>query len=674
MVVRCLVDHSGIYKIVIWLSKSESAKSILAKARKIELLIMRLYRSCIHVSSGCLLALLVSMPAPVLAGFLEMPEITEVPELERKSLLKDLDIPGVRERDPDPEAGPRLNVMKFKLQGIVEYPELGITRSDIVNLIEGIRYELMQDYDVLESGFTAKELGEVNELLGKIEEESMDRHVTDMDLQRLIWLVRDQRSKRGITLGQIETVADRITQFYRERGFILAKAYIPEQQVRDGIVTLTLLLGTMGDVQLRESKLYKSDRIVSVFDDMYGKPVTSWTIEENLYLVNDYPGVSVVGFFEPGDQVGDTRLQLNVTDERRYQGMVRVDNHGSDLTGKYRLYAEGSVNNLTGLSDQLTLGALSSFSPDNAFYGQFKYSASVFSPRFFFSLGVSTNQFVLGEGNNDSVNKLELSGDTKTTDVSLLYKIKRSRVSTHSLALKRSNIVSALDSRNEQISLGGILDNEVDSTSLSYMFDVLNEKRKRLHQGSVSYLAGHLGTMLDVGKKQDFSVLSGDYTFLTFWKVPYADSMSRLLLRSSWQYSRESLSSINQFSLAGPSAVKAFPINTFSADSGIYSGIEWIFDKPSLLDFDVDGRSLGDIVQPYLFLDAAYGIQKSLLLGENDVDATLADAGIGLRLNLAKGATGNIQFAFPLEKSYSSGSFDEEDYGMQVVFDLQYVF
>jgi hypothetical protein len=95
MVVRCLVGHSGIYKIVIWLSKSESAKSLLAKERKIELLIMRLYRSCIHVSSGCLLALLVSMPAPVLAGFLEMPEITEVPGLERKSLLKDLDIPGV---------------------------------------------------------------------------------------------------------------------------------------------------------------------------------------------------------------------------------------------------------------------------------------------------------------------------------------------------------------------------------------------------------------------------------------------------------------------------------------------------------------------------------------------------------------------------------------------------
>ena len=75
-----------------------------------------------------------------LAGFLEMPEITEMPDFERKSMLKDLDIPSVRDRDPDPESGPRLNVEKFKLQGIVEYPELGITKADIDKLIDGIRF------------------------------------------------------------------------------------------------------------------------------------------------------------------------------------------------------------------------------------------------------------------------------------------------------------------------------------------------------------------------------------------------------------------------------------------------------------------------------------------------------------------------------------------------------
>ena len=621
-----------------------------------------------------LLVLALIFPVSSYAGFLDMPEVVEVPELERKSMLKDLDIPSVRERDPDPESGPRLNVLKFKLQGIVEYPEYGITRADIEKLIDGIRYDLMQEYKLLESGFTEAEITEVSGMLVEIEEETMDRHVTEMDLQKLVWLVREQRSKRGITLGQIETVADRITKFYRERGFILAKAYIPEQKVREGVVTLTLLLGSLGDVELQNNQLYSRDTLVSVFDDMMGKPVTSAVVEENLYLLNDYPGVSAAGFFEPGEQVGDTRLNLNVLDERRYQAMVRIDNHGSDLTGKYRLYAEGNVNNMAGLADQLTLGVLSSFSPDNAFYGQLKYSASFFSPKLLFSLGYSTNQFVLGEGDNESVNKLKLAGDTSAADASIMYKMKRSRVSSHSLILSGSNIKSLLDSRNAQIALGGILDNEVTSTSVTYKFDVLNEQKKRLHQGGISYLSGVLNSNLDVGKEKDFSVLSGDYTFLTFMQVPFTEVISRILVRSSWQYSGESLSSVNQFALANPVAVKAYSVNTFSADSGVYAGLEWIFDKPAWLDFSIGERSLNEVIQPYIFVDAAYGIQKSIVAGEADIDATLADAGVGFRLNMTQSASGNIQFAFPVEKSFSASSFDTKDDGMQVVFDFQYAF
>ncbi|MCP4493532.1 MAG: ShlB/FhaC/HecB family hemolysin secretion/activation protein, partial [Gammaproteobacteria bacterium] len=175
-----------------------------------------------------------------------MPEISELPQLERKSLLKDLDIPGVRDRDPDPDSGPRLNITRFKLEGIVEYPELGITKADIEGLIEKIRFDLMEEFNVLESGFTKTEIDEVSKLLVAIEEETTDRHVTELEVQRLVWLVRKQRSSRGVTLGQIETVADRITQFYRQRGFHLAKAYIPKQEARDGVVTLALLLGSLG--------------------------------------------------------------------------------------------------------------------------------------------------------------------------------------------------------------------------------------------------------------------------------------------------------------------------------------------------------------------------------------------------------------------------------------------
>ena len=251
--------------------------------------------------------------------------------------MRDMDIPAVKFRSPDPTEGPRLAVTEFRIQGLVEYPKMGITRDALKTLSERIRFDLMGEGKLLESGYTIDELGEVSDMLGKIEEDTTGRHVEPVDVQRLVWLIRDQREKRGITLGQIETVANTVTKFYRERGFVLAKAYIPKQEVRDGVVNLTLLLGMLGDVQISGNKLYGTKILSSVFDDMLGKPVTNAAIEEKLFLINDSPGIFVDGHFEPGYQVGDTRLNVTVKEETRYNANVRVDNHGTDETGLYRI-------------------------------------------------------------------------------------------------------------------------------------------------------------------------------------------------------------------------------------------------------------------------------------------------------------------------------------------------
>ena len=147
------------------------------------------------------LLLISLLSSPVNAGFLDMPEITESPELERKSMLRDIDIPGVKERDPDPTAGPRLAVKEFRVQGLVEYPDLGITREAINKLVESIRFDLMAEDKLLGSGYTLDELGGLSDLLVDIEEDTVKRHVTPIEVQKLVWLIREQRKKRGITLG-----------------------------------------------------------------------------------------------------------------------------------------------------------------------------------------------------------------------------------------------------------------------------------------------------------------------------------------------------------------------------------------------------------------------------------------------------------------------------------------
>lgn len=607
------------------------------------------------------------------AGFLDMPEITEMEEFERKSMLTDLNIPSVRDRNPDPDSGPRLNVLKFKLQGIVEFPEFGITKAEVDKLIEGVRFDLMEEFKVLKSGYTQSETDEVTDLLTEIEEDTMERHVSDLELQKLVWLVREQRSKRGVTLGQIELVADRITSFYRERGFILAKAYIPEQEVRDGVVTLTLLLGALGEIAVTDNKMYQPEIISGVFDKDLTLPVTSSMVEENIYLINDFPGLAVQGFFEPGAQVGDTRLNLAVKQEVFYHANLRYDNHGSEDTGDQRIYTDILFNNPLGLADVVHVAALNSFSPDNTTYWQLRYSLNLFHPRWRLGLGYTQNQFSIAENEADILTQLNVEGTTLQSDIALTYKLKRSRVENYHIEYKRENIASDLSIGD--INLGGILDDEVVNDSLSFKYDVLQEKSRALHQGALTFVSGNFLEGVDPGQEDSFDILISDYTFLTFLNVPYFNADTRLIVRSSLQYTEQSLSSISQFSLGGPTKSRGHAVNQFSADSAAYIGIDWVLNWPSWLDFNITSeQSLKSLSQPFLFVDASYGVKKSLNFNEEDSEATLYSAGLGFRLFYLDNFQGNLQFSVPLKSEFTDAALAEPDDGVRSVFDFQYSF
>jgi len=620
----------------------------------------------------------------VLAEVVDLPEITEIPELKRETLLKDLDIPAVRDRDPNPEAGPRLSITEFRLQGIVEYPELGITRAEISKIVEDIRFDMMGEEKLLESGHTLEELGEISDLLVDIEKNVDQEHVGPEEVQRLVWLVRDQLLKRGITLGMIEIVADEITRYYRERGFILAKAYIPKQKVRDGIVTLTLLLGVLGETKVNESTLYDDEILNSVFDDLLTQPVTNRAISEKLYLINDLPGINVQGFFEAGSQVGDTLLNINVKSEETFNYNVRIDNHGAKETGEGRLYGDFLWNNPTGTADQLHLGVLYSFNPESTVYGQIRYNTNFFSPRLKMSLGYANNAFVLGEGSSEAIQALGLEGETNIADFTVSYKYKRGLDENYSFDLVHEQIESLIKFTALDDNGGGILDDKVRNTSLVFNYDFINDGSRLLHQGNVRFTQGDFVFGADDAGVQDeqYSILSAEYSLLSFWKIPFTDIETRSVLRSSIQLTDSALSSINQFSLGGPARARSFQTKEFSADQAIYVGFDWFFNLPDFLDTEISDTSLNKVLSPFIFVDAAYGEAKSLIpVGDDGMEidsttSTLINAGVGLQFSL-NAMSGNLQVAFPIENKFTVPGITGQIAGQKetrVLFEFQYRF
>ena len=164
-----------------------------------------------------------------------------------------------------------------------------------------------------------------------------------------------------LTLTDLREMGARISDFYHRNGYFLAHAYLPPQDIKDGIVTMAIVVGQYGKVAIHnETNLRQSlaDGLISGVDQ--GDLIEAAPLEERLLLLSDLAGVQVNSTLAPGAQPGTSDLTVNLTPGPRVSGSVDADNAGLPATGAYRLGATVNVNNLAGLGDVASVRVLSS--------------------------------------------------------------------------------------------------------------------------------------------------------------------------------------------------------------------------------------------------------------------------------------------------------------------------
>lgn len=628
-------------------------------------------------------AALVSLPVVTMSAFAA--DQSAVPEPPQPGLEQQLQerlhvqgedgtIPPVVDRNPDPKAGPRIWVTTFDLKNIPEHPEDGITREGVGRLVEQLRYDAMKLKDHIAFGYQKKDLVDIAQVLSEIESRGMFSEITTTDMESLMDIMSEQRLQRGLTHGQLEEIAQAVSRFYRERGYFLARAYIPAQEVKGGVVELRVLDGVLGGVLVQGEHHTKDALLLKPFRELVGKPVTVDGVQGAMYLANDLPGVDVFGYFTVGDKVGETRLNMNVRTEKRWDALLRVDNHGSEFTGENRLFGLAQWFNPTGIGDELHLGVLQTGSPANSTYGQLEYIAPVFGLRNRASLNVSKNDYVvgaLGTGSSD-----DLSGTTTTVEGAFRHNFIRGR---------RSNLyagVLAADKRSELTGIGGTLDKQEESRNVGLRFegDRLFEKRRVLSKLMVQVDAGEVVEGLESGQSDRFTKLYAEASTLFFVPALFSDRAHRVVLSSVAQWSDEKMPSTELYSLGGPNAVRAYSPTTFSADRAGFVDLEWYVDLPKAFDVGLGaGRTLKDVLQFTVFADYAYGTQVALkpTIGVQPPDqwAGLSGAGLGIRMNWGNRLSGLLSVAEPLDSDFSDPDLSiSNEESTQVWFDLTYVF
>lgn len=456
----------------------------------------------------------------------------------------------------------------------------------------------------------------------------VDRPESDLDVADVEALVEAFLADRThTTVAELGQLVGRVTDHYRARGLVLTRAYLPEQDVDDGEVTIRVIEGVIGELLVEGNQRYRARTIGAYFDPLLGVPTSRDRLESALLYTTDLPGIESSAVLQRGARPGTADLVYRVGGEDRFDGYFNLDNFGSEFVGENRARLDVVANNPARRGDRLTVSGLSSFSPSNSEYYGFDYAVPRVAANgrpVYLGLSGSHNEFEVG----GELAELELSGESSRLDFYSAYPYRRSRFDNGTLTLTLS-LKQAETFRREA-------ETSEDELSIFELAHVFSHQNQALAGGIASIRASFshgvgdfLGSMAaDNAPDSSRQGASGERAGGEFDKFNLNASWFQRLgrrvavnLRVDGQASDDLLVSLEQFPLGGPNSVRAYPLSSFLVDEGWFASLEL-------------SLALARAVQLSVFYDHGSGSLNDPL--PSDVaEVDLSGAGVGLRVDLS---------------------------------------
>ena len=373
-----------------------------------------------------------------------------------------------------------------------------------------------------------------------------------------------------------------VSDLYREKGWIV-HAFLPEQDVTHGEVTVAIVEATFGQLRVvgELPMRIRSSVVAGIFDSLLPSKqfLNLNSLDRAMLLADDLPGVAVTGSLVQGQTAGETDIVLQMTDELWLTGNLSVDNTGAVSTGVNRAQASLNLNSPSLIGDALNLNGMSS--PGISYF-----RASYGLPIGFDGWRLSMNASHLGYALiSESFKNLNANGQAKTIGLELSYPIVRTSNFnlTQNLALERKDynnysanaLVSNYKSMPVTLGVNGVLLDELGQGS-----------------GMTSFSGGLTSGQLNLnGSPTETMDAASTRTAGSFSKLRYVLSRHQQLgsgvsLFAAWtgQWAAKNLDSSEKFYLGGITGIRAYPSSEGGGSLGQMLNLEIRFQLPDGLN------------------------------------------------------------------------------------------
>jgi len=236
---------------------------------------------------------------------------------------------------------------------------------------------------------------------------------------------------KQVGLSDILNVADAIEGKYRERGYIISRAYVPPQRVGNGIFTINVVEGYVSALAIEGGDAGVRSLVTAYVNPVLAsRPLELPPMERGLLLSNDLPGVAASGLLRPSpDQPGASDLVVTIN-QTEFNGGFSVNNRGSAFTDLWTLIGDAEWNSPTGAGDQISANVQTAPDPTTRIQGTARYQHPLFTNGLTASAYVTVSSGAPAGGN---LNALKLTTNSLAAGPRLSYPVIRSRAENLSL-------------------------------------------------------------------------------------------------------------------------------------------------------------------------------------------------------------------------------------------------
>ncbi|CAI8694759.1 ShlB/FhaC/HecB family hemolysin secretion/activation protein [Burkholderia sp. IT-111MI5] len=383
---------------------------------------------------------------------------------------------------------------------------------------------------------------------------------------KLLPLVADLAGST-LSFADLQRAAGRITAYYRSHGYVLARAYLPRQDIDDGVVRIEIAEGRYGAITIQNHSRVLDAALRQPLSALHpGDVVRGPDLERSLLLLDDLAGVGARGTLRPGETPGTTDLVVDADKGPLASGSLEFDNFGDVALGRYRLGGSIDVNSPLRLGDRLSLRGLISNERQRYYRAAYQVPVGPASTRV--GVAYSSLHYRLGGAFSD----LDSQGRASVQAAYVTQPLVRARALSVTAQVQYEN----KNLRDDY----GVFDIRRDKNVGLWTFGVSGNSQDGLLGGgrngfSVMFGVGRLRSN-DPFEADSLKKSIGSFAKLNVsaLRVQALGRRLELYTQFSAQLASRNLDESEKFSLGGPYGVRAYALGAGSGDQGWQASAE----------------------------------------------------------------------------------------------------